>query len=122
MPERTIPLQLSGEEVRLAILDKIDQALQKDCYMNPLGAFDFFSGKITIELRLNDMGREDVVKMNVSASQGTPPAEEPEAVKVEIKIDPQPPNAVRVETGQAVPTASGQRIKYARKLAEKANG
>jgi|ERR1700687_1046343 len=121
-PEKTIALPLSGEEIRLAILDKIGEALAKDCYLHPAAAYDFFSGKITIELRCNDMGREDVVKVNVKLAQGDPPPEEPEAVKVELKIDPEPPNQVRIETGQGVPTAAGNKIKYPRKAVEKANG
>jgi hypothetical protein len=114
MAEQTIPLALSGAEVKAAILDKIKRCLDNDCFLHDAAAFDFFEGKITIQLRCNDMGREDEVKANIVASQGTKPAEEPEAITNQINIERQPPNAVRIETGQPVPTATGRRIKYAR--------
>ena len=114
MPKQTVPLPLSGAEIKTAILDKIKQTLDRDCYLNDTTAYDFFEGKITIQLRCNDIGREEVVKANVVASQGTQPAQEPEAITNQINIEKQPPNQVRIETGQPVPTATGKRIRYAR--------
>jgi len=119
MPEQTIPLALSGAEIKTAVLDKISQALNRDCYLNDSAAYDYFTGTITIRLVCNDMGREDEVKADVTASHGQKPAEEPEAVTNEINIEKQPPNQVRIETGQPVPTATGKRIKYSRTAAIK---
>ena len=121
-PEKTVPLALSGSEIKTAILDKISNALNQDCYLHDASAYDWFDGKITVELRLSDLGRDEQLKVLAVASEGEKPAEEPENVKVEIKVDAEPPNQVRIETGQPVPTATGQRIKYARKAAEKRNG
>jgi hypothetical protein len=122
MADKTIPAPLSGEEVRTAILDKISAALERDCFLHPSASYDFFDGRLIMELRLHDAGREDVVKAAVSATSGEVPEEVPESHKIEMKLEPQPPNQVRVETGQGVPTSSGKKITYSRKVAEKANG
>jgi hypothetical protein len=121
MADKTIPLPLSGSEVKAAILDKISQALDKDCYLHESAAYGWFEAHIKLEIRCDDLGREDVVKADLTATEGEKPEELPESVRVELQIDKAPPNQVRVETGQAVPTESGKRIKYGRKIAEKTN-
>lgn len=117
MPEKTLPLPLSGAEVKQAVLDAVEQALSKDCYLHPSASYDFFDGKVTIYLKLNDMGREDVVKMEAKASSGTEP-QDAVGTTVEMKFEAKPPNQVRVESGQPVPTSSGQKIKYQRPKAK----
>ena len=113
MAEKTISLPLSGLEIKTAIHDMIDQALNRDCFLNDSAAYDFMEGKITIDLKLNDMGREDEVKITVEAKGGDEP-DNCEGTTVEIPVQKQPPNEVRIESGQDVPTESGQKIKYAR--------
>jgi|SRR5208337_624396 len=121
MTEKTIPLPLSGEEIKVAICDKVRQVLDGDCFLNESTAYDWFDGKVTIELCCNDMGREERVKRTVTATSGDKPMDHPLNVnKVELDLKKAPPNAVRIETGQGVPTESGNRIKYARTVAEKA--
>lgn len=121
MTDPTVPLPLSGEEIKVAILDKVSQALDRDCFLHPASAYDFFEGKVSIRLVLHDLGREDIVNVVGGATAGT---EVPEAGAhvTSIDIEKQPPNQVRVETGQGVPTQSGKKIKYARTVAEKKLG
>lgn len=119
MAEKSLPLPLSGTEVRLAIIDRIDAALSRDSFFHPHASYDFFTGHFSCEFRLHDAGMESVVKVTEKVSQGTDTGGG-ETTKHAIEFEQEPPNAVRVETGQPVPTDSGQRIKYARKVVEKA--
>ena len=48
MPEKTLALDLSGEEIRTAILDTLSRRLAKDGYLNPNMAYQFFNAKITV--------------------------------------------------------------------------
>jgi len=116
--EKTIPAPLSGQEVKEALIDRISQALDKDCFLHPNAAYDFFTGKITLEVTLHDAGREDEIKMEQSVTAGET---QPDAKKATVAIDleKQPPNQVRVESGQPVPTDTGKKIKYARDKAAK---
>lgn len=118
MQERTVPLPLSGAEVREALLDKIGSALDRDCFLHPAASYDYFLGKISIDLTLHDAGQEMPIKTEVIATRGTP-VEGSETSKVEVLLEEQPPNQVRVETGQRVPTDTGKRILYSRKTAGK---
>jgi len=118
MPEKTLPAPLSGEEVKAALLDRISQALDKDCFLHPNAAYDSFTGKITLEVTLHDTGREDQINMQESVTAGEPQADAKKAT-VLIDLEKQPPNQVRVESGQPVPTDTGKKIKYARDKAVK---
>jgi len=102
MAEQTLALKLNGAEVRKAILDIIDQKLQKDWSMNPATAYDFFEGKITISMVLHDAGQTYPLEVTASATGGDEP-DEAEETTAEIEVNRQPPNAVRVDTGQEVP-------------------
>jgi hypothetical protein len=114
--ETTIPSPLSGAEIKTAILDKISQALDRDCYLHPASAYDFFSGTVTIDLSLSDMGTESKVRTGVLVQQGTVPVDLTNATHSEttVKFEKEPPNQVRVESGQAVPTDTGKKISYSR--------
>ncbi len=131
MPEKTLPLPLSGTEIKTAILDLIEQKLSKDCYLHPASAYGYFGGKITIELALNDLGRVDEVKTEVKFGQGEiQPGMNLETTTAEVDVEkefrdpeddprePVAPNKVRVKSGQPVPTATGKRIKYQRDAAK----
>jgi hypothetical protein len=129
MPEKVLPLPLSGEEIRKAILDRLSQRLEKDGFLNPVLCYDYFSAKVTIEIRAHDCGRAADVDISETVQIG----EEPEAAEGqtgEFEIEPQPPNTERVETGQPVPVLSrskdGQpevkKVKYKRTAAEKVQG
>jgi hypothetical protein len=128
MPEKVLPLPLSGEEVRKAVLDRIDQSLQKDCYLSPNAAYDWFSAEIKLKLMLHDVGRTAEVEQTVAVFAGEEPEEGAEGVEGEITMEAKPPNEVRVETGQEVPVLAKspegkpviKGIRYARKHAQKA--
>ena len=116
MAEKTIALPLSGDEIRLALLDMVDRALRNDCFLHPAASYDFFVGKITIDVRFNDMGREDAYKATETLKGGTEPPDS-DGTTVSIDIEKKPPNQMRIETNQPVPTESGKKIKYARTAA-----
>lgn len=122
MNEATLALKLSGEEVRKALVDMIDQALAKDCFLNPNTAYDFMTGKITVEVSLHDSGIEIPLTVTKETMQGEEP-DVADGVKIEIPVDRLPPNQTRVETGQPVPALTKDSdgrtvvkpIKYARR-------
>ena len=131
MPEKIQPLPLSGEEVRLAILDKISQSLQKDCFLSSNVSYDYFSCKVAISLKCHDVGRvaevEQVVVVEEGVDEGENPDELIEVANAEFEMQPAAPNEVRVDTGQDVPVltkdADGkpkvEKIRYARHRAKK---
>ena len=125
MSERTLALKLNGAEVRTALTDKmksagvseviveiVDQALKRDWSMNPATAYDWFDGTIsvdgsavTVDLSLHDSGQDFPLKMTlVLKGEAVGVLQEP----IEIPLGKAPPNAVRVETGQAVPSLAKQ--------------
>lgn len=104
MAERTLNNPLSGTEVVEAVLDKVRAKLQTDCYLNPNSAYDWFSAEIEIHLDMHDAGSHIKGDYRVQLAEGVKPAETPQHVEADFHIDPAPPNEVRVETGQPVPT------------------
>ncbi len=125
-PERVLPENLSGEEIRVAILDKLGARLAKDSYLNPTTSYNFFSAEITIKVRSHDVGRDvDVnVTESVTAIDNVPESEDVHLDEVEgsFKIEAAPPNQVREETGQDVPVLTTQdgkptikKVRYPRK-------
>jgi hypothetical protein len=103
MPEKTLNLPLSGEEVRCAVLKKIGDALMRDCHLSPNMAYDWFRAHVTATLELHDIGRGVDIEVDISEEQGEQPAGIGGAPSVELEIEPTPPNQVRVDTGQPVP-------------------
>ena len=118
--EKTVPLPLSGNEIVVGVLDMVERALRSDCYLHPDSAYSFFEGHVTLELKLRDVPREaeDVVVRDLKKTHGEPDGKEKDH-SITVKIEPEPPNQFRVETGQSVPTESGKRITYSRKVAQK---
>ena len=128
MPERVLANPLSGEEIRKAILDKISQRLERDCYLSPNLAYDFYECRVSISLTAHDVGRAAEVKVEETITEGTRPEDAAlEAADSEFEIDRQSPNEVRVESGQPVPvlTRDGKGkpeikgVKYARPRLDK---
>lgn len=123
--EQTLALPLSGAEVIESVLSKVRRMLQNDCYLSPMTAYEAVAGVIKIELRCRDVGRIAEINASVAIKEG--PVDEltdgDDRFLVEETIVEQPPNEVRVESEQPVPTltegADGRReikgIKYARK-------
>jgi len=104
MAEKVLSIPLSGLEVKTAILDKIGDALNRDCYLNNNAAFSHFDAHVKIELRLHDVGRVDEVNVDSKASAGEKSDNEfLEKAEAEFDIGPQAPNEVREETGQPIP-------------------
>lgn len=130
MPETVLALALSGEEVRKAICDKLDQVLAKDCRLTAEKAYQYFSSKITVHLECFDIGRIEVVESISQATYGGAPNDNEALDKfdAELEMSPAPPNEIRVESGQGVPVQSRdsdgrsteKRIRYSRKSLAKA--
>ena len=125
--DKTLALKLTGDEIKKAILDKLDQELSRNCIFTPNLIYDWFDGNITGAFRLHELGTDFPAQAVIHASAGTEPEGEIQEAAIEIPIEKQPPNAVRVESGQEVPSLakdgkSGKtvvkKIQYARKAAE----
>jgi hypothetical protein len=127
--ERVLADPLSGEEVRIAILDQLMTRLAKDGFLNKAHAYSHFSAKVSIHIELHDLGRVDVVDVTETA---TPIKADDENAALdqfdaELAIEPGAPNDVRVETGQDVPVltqgSEGKKtikgIRYSRKTVAK---
>lgn len=105
MAERVLANPLSGLEVRNAILDKLSSFLQRDCFLSPNLAYDYFSCTVKVSIELHDVGRTDKVEVKVTETEGDHPDDDAllEQADKEFEINPAPPNEVRVDTGQEVP-------------------
>lgn len=100
--ETSIAEPLSGDEVVEAVLDLIGQKLRRDCFLSRNSAYESFEGKITVHLRLKDVGRIAEVQTEVPfvlRKAGNDATE----IDEEMFLDEQLPNVTRVNTGQAVP-------------------
>jgi hypothetical protein len=103
-PEKVLNLPLSGEEVRNAILDKLSRKLEKDCFLSPNTAYDWFTANIDISIHLHDVARDATVQAEVLHTAGEiPEGVEIRSVNDNFEIGIAPPNEIRVETGQPVP-------------------
>ena len=112
--EKVLPLPLSGSEIVEAVLDKLRQALVKDCYLSPNTAYDWFEARVTVHVKANDIGRRPEVKAEVTVGAGAEgSAGRGQDHEVELVIEPAAPNEIRQETGQPLPvlatTADGHR-------------
>jgi hypothetical protein len=123
--ERVLPENLSGEEIRTAVVDKLMTRLAKDGHLNVAHAYDHFSYKVSIHIELHDLGRIETVDVTESA---TPIATDDENAALEqfdaeLEGSQTDPNTMREETGQEIPVltknAEGKSevrgIKYPRK-------
>jgi len=125
--ERVLPENLSGEEIRVAVIDKLMSRLAKDGHLNVAHSYDHFSYKVSIHIELHDLGR--IEKVDVTEA-GTPIAVDPEsnenaaleAFDAELEGAQTDPNTMREQTGQGVPVLTKNsegkpeinRIKYPR--------
>lgn len=104
MPERVLSNPLSGLEIRKAIADKVVQALGRDCYLSENLSYDFYEAVIHVKLTAHDVGRAAEVEQTITDTQGEVSDDvHLEAAEADIQIEAQPPNTVRVESGQDVP-------------------
>ena len=62
MADKQVPIALNGDEVREALVYKIDEAideqLKKSCHMSGTNAYTSFTAEISIKVVLNDYGRQ----------------------------------------------------------------
>lgn len=123
MAEKVLNNPLTGEEIILALSDRIATSLRRDCFLNPHTAYDYYEATITIAIKMNDAGlREVEVTQVIEDTFGDEPEEGVESIEGELVIVPKPPNEERVATGQPVPVltkdADGRvvtkHLKYAR--------
>ncbi len=131
MSEVAIPEPLSGTEIIEAVLSRVRQQLMRDCFLSANCAYESFEGRITVQVRAVDAGRNADVDQTIVANAGGPyDAEKPGAIEVESidEIEKEPPNVVRRESGQGVPVmtedSSGhketRRVHYQRRGVTKA--
>ena len=125
MAEKVLNSPLTGEEVILAIGDRVMESLRRDCFLNPHTSYDFYEAKIQMAIKMNDAGMRDVeVNQEVKDAMGEEP-DNYELAEVILNITPKPPNEERVATGQGVPVMGKdengrpevKHIKYARSRA-----
>lgn len=111
MTEMTIALPLSGEEIVEAIKYRLGAEFFGDCHLNPALAYPSFKNHLAGVLTLYDNGREV-------------------EIPYELDMVEQPPNVVRQQTGQPIPTlvedSSGKKevknVKYNRMSAQSGPG
>jgi hypothetical protein len=104
MTEQTIAQALSGEEIVNAILDKVKTALIRNCDLNPALAYDTFDATIQLQIRMKDSGRVVNVDGKVAVASEEPVDDNAFLHEAEIHIGEAPPNQVRRDTNQPIPT------------------
>jgi hypothetical protein len=129
MAERVLVQPLSGAEIIEAIADKVRKSLQKDCFLSPNLSYDFYDATVKISLTAHDVGRDAQVEQVIHDTQGEVTENEDaalEAADAELDIVAEPPNTVRVESGQPVPVLTRgddgkpaiRKVKYGRQKAQ----
>ncbi len=106
MSEVSIPEALSGAEVIDAIVYRVRQQLQGDCFLSPNCAYETFNAKIRIECIVKDVSRQEGIATNVIVNQGKPVDISEDGVRFEVSEEvygEQAPNVIRQETEQPVP-------------------
>jgi hypothetical protein len=103
MPEVMKPLPLTGTEVQEAILFKIAESMSKSCHLSETNAYTSFRADIKVNIQLGDYGRETPDNHIAVAQSEEPLAGNIVVDAVDLQIAEQPPNQVRIETGQDVP-------------------
>lgn len=107
MSEVTVAQPLSGIEVIDAVLAKLRSLMIQDCYLSPNSAYESFTADVTVKIRALDIGRiaESSFKAHEeSVTQPTADDEDYALREAEIHLAAMPPNQVRQETGQPIPT------------------
>jgi hypothetical protein len=103
LAERVLSNDLSGDEICIAAGDMLTQMLRRDCRLQPGNAYRKFTLEMTGTLIAEDVGHVPEIPITLIMRTQQPPAEDIEALDLELDISEAPPNQVRVETGQAVP-------------------
>jgi hypothetical protein len=120
--EKTLAKPLSGGEIIEAIVSKIRQQMQRDCFLAPHIAYASFSFQATVRVQFQNTGTAIKETMVTSTGLGGEVSNaDMESAEVEVSDEPKPPNDVRVESGQGVPAlvtkptggVEEKKIKYA---------
>ena len=106
MTEVELPRPLDGEEVKVAVTHKIAEAimasLDRHCALYGK-AYPKFSAQWEIHIKLDNYGdSREVVARGLLAAEAV--IENPIEIELEGVIDETPPNVIRKETDQAIPT------------------
>lgn len=103
--EQMLPNGLNGEEVQIAVVDKVKTSLSRDCFLSRNFTYRGVTVEVHIKIKLDDVGGEKEVERTIVHTVGElgPEAEE---LTVELGIENEPPNKTRIETGQPVPVAT----------------
>lgn len=103
--EQTLNTGLNGEEIRIAVLDKVGLTLQRDCYLSKNFTYRGVKVNVVVEIQLEDVGGDKEVKREIIHSVGEV-GPDAELIRAETGIENEPPNQTRIETGQPVPVLS----------------
>ena len=103
--ERTLAKPLSGAEILEAMVTKIRHALSRDCFLSPHLAYASYSFQADIRFQFQHTGTAiKESQVHVTGQGGEVTTAEMESIDIHVSDEPKPPNEVRVETGQGVPT------------------
>lgn len=101
MPEQTAALPLNGEELIKLIQDKLGDTLRRDCFLKQHFSYPDFGGSVTVNLWLGGA----IVRQNIDTTVTLgPKPEEGEQREASFEIENGPPDELRIESGQDVPT------------------
>lgn len=103
LAERTLAKPLSGTEVIEAIVTSIRRQLSKDCYLAPHMAYGSYSFQADLQIQFQ-ASRITGTQTHVTGGEGELDPEKTESANISISDEPKPPNEVRVDSGQPVPT------------------
>jgi len=104
MTSRTLAEPLSGAEVIEAIVEEVRRKLRLDCYLKPVFAYSSFTADLTIRVALKDAGSSPQVQTLVHVESETPLDEDHFLTETEAHLGEAPPNTVREDSGQGIPT------------------
>lgn len=103
--EKSIPLPLTGDEVKEGAIAKVRECLDKSCHLASGNAYTSCRFEITVKMTLFDYGREvrnnEIVTGEIDS--GIPQEGAALAVEETLTVEPMPPNQFRQETEQAIP-------------------
>ncbi len=123
--EETLAQPLSGAEIIEAVLFQLREKLERDCYLSPTTGYEMFSATVHIRIQAHDTGRTVEVERVAHVESDPAPDEEDQLLaEVDMTLEPQAPNEVRLSTDQPIPTltetADGKReikpVRYHRPL------
>lgn len=126
MAEQVINLPLSGEEIVIAVCDRLAQSLRRDCRLQTTKAYETFRAEVSVKIFANDIGSYSEIEADVTVGASADEVADVDGVEGGFAMEEKPPNEVRVESGQGVPVLTLdeegrpdiKRIKYSRNRAK----